>query len=265
MEAFKNDIIDLPIWVLNLYRDTNRRQFMEFQLQNLGLKFSIVEALDGNNLVENDLHFYSKKIALRDYGRELTSSELGCALSHIGMWQKLVDSEYDEVLILEDDVLIGRALIGVLRNRRKLPFGYQHINFSTKAKQLPFGEAVIDIYRASKHLENAYSTEAYLITKSGAQKLLSLLDPLYLPIDHFVCITDIVSYGIYPSIAISADFSSSIGRRGQYMPKVSFRQKKWRQFKQILKAVAIFFGVSKEALIKAHWKLNKIEDKLSQK
>jgi glycosyl transferase family 25 len=231
---------------------------MEARFHNLELEFEFIVAVDGKTLSENDLAIYSKTIALRDFGRELTPGELGCAFSHIKMWQKLVNSDYEEVLILEDDVLIGRALIDILHNRNKLPKDYQHVNFSTKAKQQPTGDFVTDIYRASNHMERAYSSEAYLITKSGAQRLLDLVNPLYMPIDNFITIAGIVSYGIFPSVAVSAGFSSSIGRRLDNMPKVTFGQKKWRQFKEILKSIAIFFGATEQSLINAHLKINKI-------
>jgi len=250
--------IDIPVWIINLKRDTDKLLFMQTQMQRLGIEYQVFEAIDGRSLDQDQKAPYSRSIALRDFGRELTPGELGCALSHIKMWQRLVNSEYDEVLILEDDVLIGWALIEVLENREKLPSDYQHINFSTKARQQPFGNIISDIYRASNHLERAYSTEAYLITKPGARKLVDLVNPLHMPIDNFVSIAGIVSYGVFPSVAVSADFSSGIGRRWDNMPKVTSGQRKWRQFKEILKSLAIFFGATEQGLIKAHLKINKI-------
>lgn len=258
MKELTNTTLDLPIWILNLERDVEKRQFMKNRLNNLGLNFEFIKAIDGNTLSEVDLSVYSKTFAVRDFGRELTPGELGCAISHIRMWQKLVDSEHGEALILEDDVLIGWALIQVLNNRDKLPTDYQHLNLSTKARQQPKGEIITDIYRASNHIERPYSAEAYLITKSGAQKLIDLVEPLYMPIDNFISIAGLVSYGVFPRVAVSADIPSTIGRRWDNMPKVTFGQKKWRQFKQILKAVAIFFGATEQSLINAHLKVNKI-------
>lgn len=258
MEELDKTTLDLPIWIVNLEKDIDKRQFMEDQLRKLELNYEIIPAIDGKLLSENDLVFYSKTIALRDFGRELTPGELGCANSHIKLWHSIVDHNYDEVLILEDDIHIGRDLVDILRHRDKLPSDYQHINFSTKAKQRPIGDFVFDIFRASNHIERAYSTEAYLLTNSGARKLLDLVYPLYMPIDNFISIADIVSYGIYPKVAVSGNFSSGIGQRWTNIPKLSFGQKKWQQFKEILKSIAIFFGATEQGLINLHLKINKI-------
>ena len=253
-----NSAIDIPIWIINLKRDTERLLFMQTQMQRLDLDYRIIEAIDGRSLGDNEKAPYSKSIALRDFGRELTAGEIGCALTHIKIWELMVKEGIEEILILEDDVHLGTALIGVLNHRDRLPQDYQHINFSTNARQAPFGDFVTDIYRASRHIERPYLTSAYLLTKAGAQKLLKLVSPLYMPIDNFITITDIISYGIYPRVVVLAETPSGIGRRSDNIPKVSFWQKKWRQFKEILKSIAFFFGATEQGLINAHLKVNNI-------
>lgn len=253
-----NSAIEIPVWIINLKRDTEKLVFMQTQMQRLGVDYRVIEAIDGRSLGEDQMAPYSKKISVRDFGRELTAGEIGCALTHIRIWNLMVEEGLDEVLILEDDVHIGIGLIEVLKHRDRLPKDYQQINFSTRAKQRPFGCIISDIYRASNHQETPYSAEAYLINRSGAQKLLELVDPLYMPIDNFIIITDIVSYSIFPTVAVSSDIPSSIGRRSDNMPKLTFGQKKWRQFKEILKSVAIFFGATEQGLINTHLKINRI-------
>ena len=253
-----NSSIDIPVWIINLKRDTERLQFMQEQMKRLEIDYHVIEAIDGRSLGEDEIEPYSKSIALRDFGRELTPGEIGCALTHIRSWKLMIEEDISEVLVLEDDVHIGSGLIEVLKHRDRLPEGYQHINFSTSALQVPFGEFVTDIYRASLFKERPYLTSTYLITKNGAQKLLDLVSPLYMPIDNFITITDIVSYGIYPRVAVLAETPSGIGSRSKNMPKLSFGQKKWRQFKEILKSFAIFFGATEQGLINLHLKINKI-------
>ena len=249
---------DIPVWIINLKRDTDKLSFMQTQMQRLGIDYQVIEAIDGRSLGEDQKAPYSRSIALRDFGRELTAGEIGCALTHIRIWNLMVEKDIEELLILEDDVHLGIGLIEVLKHRDRLPSDYQHINFSTNARQIPFGEYVADIYRASKHAERPYLTSAYLLTKAGAIKLINLVSPLYMPIDNFITITDIKSYGIFPRVAVLAESPSSIGRRTDNMPKVTFGQKKWRQFKEVLKSVAIFFGATEQGLINAHLKINKI-------
>lgn len=258
-------ICNLPIWVLNLKRDTEKRLFMQEQLDKFGVQYQIVEAIDGRTLRPDELKPYSKEIALRDFGRELTSGELGCALSHIKMWNQMINEQLNEVLILEDDIHVGRAIFDVLAERENFPDDYQHINFSTRAKQVPFGEFITDIYRASNHLERPYLTSAYLLTMKGAQYLLKLANPLYMPIDNFISISGIKSYGIHPKVVVLSEMDSTIGRRWDNMPEPGFCLRKFREFKNILKAIAIFFGFSESGLIKIHLQLNRLLSKFKYK
>lgn len=252
------NLATVPVWVLNLKRDEQKLHFMQMQLNQLEVDFRVIEAVDGRQLKGDALIPYSKKVAVRDFGRELTPGEIGCALSHIKMWQMMIQEGLSEVLILEDDVHIGYALFDVLKNRHKFPSDYQHINFSTNARQIPFGDFITDIYRVSRHAERPYLTSAYLLTLSGAKLLLDLVDPLYMPIDNYVSISNIVSYGIYPRVVVLSDIESSIGKRWDNMPKPGFLLRKFQQFKDILKAIAIFLGFSPQMLVNIHLKINHI-------
>jgi glycosyl transferase family 25 len=255
----------VPVWVLNLKRDEERLHFMQKQLNELGVEYRVIEAIDGHSLTEKDKRgIYSKELALSYFGRELTTGEIGCALSHIRMWELMLKEQLEEVIILEDDIRIGRSLLSVLDNRDKLPQDYEHINFSTDAAQAPFGGFITDIYRASHHKEQAYLASAYCLRKKGAQKLMNLVYPFYLPIDNFVSTTDIISYGIDPKVAVLADFNSSIGKRGPHIKPKFFLRKFW-EFKEMIKSTAIFFGFSSEWLIKMHLQINNAIGKLRRR
>ena len=80
----------VPIWVLNLRRDEDRREKIEKHLHSLGVHFHFVDAVDGSLLTKKELKSYSKKAAITNYGRELKPGEIGCAFSHIKMWEMIV-------------------------------------------------------------------------------------------------------------------------------------------------------------------------------
>ena len=232
-----------------------RRAIYLFMFLQCACQYRVIEAVDGRSLTEEDLKCYSKELALRSLGRELNPGEIGAGLSHAQMWELLVNEHHQEVLILEDDVRIGRSLFAILEHKQKLPEGYEHINFSTDAAQLPFGDFITDIYRASRYKEEAWLASAYLLTAKGARKLLNLVYPLYMPIDDFVSLTDLISYGIYPKVVIPAEFASSIGRRTR-LPEPGFMLRKFWEFKNILKSIAIFLGFTPQFLVKVHLQIN---------
>lgn len=204
---------ELPIWVLNLERSKDRWYFMEEQLRRLNLKFEITRAVDGRNITENDLKHYSRKDAMKCAGRELSPGEIGCALSHARMWERIIAENLNEVLILEDDVIIGEMLIRILDCRHKFPADWEFMNFMTSAKQIPLDVSIYDIYRACRFEGYANGACAYLIDRAGAKKLLSHVYPIRWAADGLTgrtYITGLISYGVDPKVAALSNFESDI-------------------------------------------------------
>lgn len=250
------EINSLPIWVINLKQDEARRIFMAEQLNRLGLSFEFVEAVDGREVEKDDLGFYSPILARKLFDRELLPGELGCALSHIRLWEKMVNENIQEALILEDDIYIGTSFVGVLKHRDKLPDHWEHINFCTWTSVKPIGSPIVDIYRACIFIDFPYSTAAYLLTKGGAEKLLKGCIPIYRPIDHYFRILDLNSYGIEPRVVSLADFKSIIGRRKK--PKKRFFKRKSREFIDILRSIIVFLGVPSEWIASTNVRIRKL-------
>jgi glycosyl transferase family 25 len=237
---------DLPIWLLNLKPEKGRRQFMMRQFRALRFDVEVIPALDGLLLTPDDLKMYSKTKALFYCRRELTIGEIGTALSHARMWERMVRENLEEALIFEDDVWISDALPRILANRDKLPPDWEFINFSTDAPQEPFGEFVTGIYRASKHLAPADRSSAYLLNRKGVRKLLDHVYPIAHSSDGLTWRTDItglISYGIYPRAVILADLGSNVWDRAQ-IRRPGFAVRKFLEFVYILKTIIRFFGIS---------------------
>ncbi|MGH7884798.1 MAG: glycosyltransferase family 25 protein [Thermodesulfobacteriota bacterium] len=203
----------ISIKIINLERSKARREFIEKQLKRLNLNFEIVKAVDGNDLNENDLKNYSRKEALKVNGRELLSGEIGCVLSHIKVWQQLIEEDLQHVLVLEDDAMIGEMLLKILDLKETYPSDWEYINFVTDWKLVPFGNPIYDIYRIASIKGISNRTCAYLINRKGAEKLISKIYPIRLPVDNFVGktnMTGLVLYSIHPQVASFSDFRSDI-------------------------------------------------------
>lgn len=203
----------LTIWVLNLERSEQRRYFMKEQLRKFNLRFEIIRAVDGRNIPERDLKCYSRQEAVKCAGRELSPGEVACALSHAKMWERLVAKNLNEVLVLEDDVVVGEMFMRILDLRHKFPAGWELVNFMTSAKQIPFGAPIYDIYRACRFKGYANGACAYLLNRAGAERLLSHVYPIRWAADGMTgrtYITGLVSYGIDPRVVALGSFESDI-------------------------------------------------------
>ena len=80
-------------------------------IQDINIDFSFFEAIYGKNLRPEYLTFLnlSRQIA-GQCEHELGPSEFGCFLSHMILWQRLVQGDYkdyDRVIIIEDDVIFN--------------------------------------------------------------------------------------------------------------------------------------------------------------
>jgi glycosyl transferase family 25 len=238
--------LDVPVWVLNLKEDRPRLRFMQKQLRRLKLEYEVIPAVNGTALPEADRRLYSPELAAQCSKRELTLGEIGCMLSHIRIWERMLRERIRELLVLEDDVFIGQGIIDVIRNRKKLPPDWEFVNFSTDAAQAPFGEFITDIYRASRHKEPAVRTSAYLVNRRGARKLLDHALPVRYTADGLTWSTDVtglVSYGVYPRVAVLSELESSIWTMDKF-PQRSFAARKRDDFIIMLKAVARFLGLT---------------------
>ena len=175
-----------PIWVINLKRSVDRRNFIHAQLNMLGLQHEIVEAVDGRLLTSEETSaLYSPAEAIELLGRELTPGEIGCSLSHLRLYQRQVDEGHEEVLILEDDVVIDPSFIDVLRDRDRLPSDWELVLFHRLNTPLisywgsrPFGAG-----RCVKFASLVDGTQSYLLRLSAARKLLKSGYPVRMPAD----------------------------------------------------------------------------------
>ena len=103
------------IFVINLKYDVKKREHILDLCSNVGLKAKLIEATDGRLLSDSVIDtVYSKYKTIENIGRELSRSEVGCALSHKKVYQQMVDDNIERALILEDDVEFDESLISIL-------------------------------------------------------------------------------------------------------------------------------------------------------
>ncbi len=169
--------------------------------------------MDGRSIPESALKHYSRREAVKCAGRELSPEEVGCALSHAKMWERLIAENLNEVLVLEDDVVLVETFMHILYLRHRFPADWEFMNFLTSAKQIPFGPPIYDIYRACRFEGYANGACAYLLSRAGAGKLLSHVYPIRWAADGLtgrMHISGLVSYGIAPRVVALGNFESDI-------------------------------------------------------
>lgn len=213
----------MQCFVINLPKDTDRKQSISEELQKAGIEFSFFEAVNGAELMKNTntADFYNEEKAIRERYRKMTAGEIGCALSHLKIYQKMQDENIPHALIMEDDVYIETDNFRELVNKVELLydennptvtlFSYIRRYVNTKESiSLDETHVIHDYYRGG-------STYCYVITKSAAKKMLDSLFPVYTVIDKwelyqdFIKVKTIVPFCTY----VKEQFPSSITAMGR--------------------------------------------------
>ncbi len=185
----------LPIFVINMARDVERRRYMTGVLGGLGLEAEFVTAVDGRQLSDAERSVYDRDRALRTYGVEMMPSEIGCYLSHHRLYQRMVRDGIEVALILEDDVRIEPTLPTVVRDLLACPFtDWLVVRLDCKRRHVADpdtdklrGRRVAELsggaalYRLHTHI---LGVGAYLIRREGAKRMIAYGTRVFMPIDH---------------------------------------------------------------------------------
>jgi glycosyl transferase family 25 len=96
-----------PLFVISLPEDAERRRPLISALNQLNFSYEIFAGIRAKAMPLAELAgAYDSAKALRMLDRHLTAGELGCALSHIGVYRKMVADDIAHAVVLEDDAHI---------------------------------------------------------------------------------------------------------------------------------------------------------------
>lgn len=172
-------IAQSKILIVNLPRRKDRRERLKGQLDTQGINnYLFIDAVDGRDI---DIHNNGD---IEDKTRP--KGVYGCYLSHMKVWDYIVDNDLEYALVLEDDVNIENdfinkvdSLIDSLKSKGKeWDILYIGINCFDKC----IGNYVDD---------NAYyittqpywGTQSYIIKKEAIMKISDNILPINIPID----------------------------------------------------------------------------------
>ena len=229
----------IPVFVINLEEEQKKRKRTEEMLKRLGIQYAIVEAIDGRKLNENELEqVYSPQRAVEVFRRELSRGEVGCALSHLSIYRRMVEEGLEKAVILEDDAVVCDDFPTILKYLDEvspqcecLLLGYDadivreiFLYTSFWGSRKFFGK-----YRLKRFVKVAFGTYGYMITLQGARKLLAQIETIDKPIDHYTGGLELLDlYGLSPRCVMvprQEIENSSIVKERNELKKVLYTQR----------------------------------------
>lgn len=159
------------------------------QLKVAGLAGTVIDAIDGRRLSERDLaNSYDESAALRNCHRVLTRGEVGCALSHLAIYRRMVAEGLSWAVVLEDDALLGRDFRPIVEAiGERLDASVAEICLLSHVdKYMEWGRRQLPRERHLVRMVRAHGAHAYVVTSAAAEALLSANSPVVVPADYWM-------------------------------------------------------------------------------
>lgn len=227
----------LPLVYINLDSDLERRQRMQAEFARLGLPGERFAATRWTELPEiEQQRLYSPALNARLFHKPLVNGEKGCYASHLRAWHWLLDSHHQALVVLEDDVSLRPDFGRVIEAIEALPADWDMIKLigrveTGRDEKLLEQQDLTPGYELVRYARAPSLTAGYVVSRSGAAKLLASRLPFGRPIDvdlrHW-WENDLRLRGVVPApIALDeTSFQSSIGDK----PKGGLSAR-WRKFR----------------------------------
>lgn len=178
----------MQIHVINLRRSVERRQRIEARLTELGLPFSIFEAIDGSAGAHEAFANYDDAACLRQWRKTLSHGEIACFASHYVLWQRCRDSGRP-MLVLEDDASFAPHFLKAYQALPELleRFGYVRMHgFKPRRMRRLRSVPMPDGLSLVRFPKGPLGTTAYAITPEAAAILIENAATWTEPVDSYV-------------------------------------------------------------------------------
>ena len=176
-----------PVYVINLDRSEERLENIRSQLKSQDIEPIRVQAVDAQDLDPLALkEVFDTQRASRSYFVPMHAGEIACFLSHARAWKTFLEGSTESLcVILEDDAYVSDDFQTLLRDIASTEAGdWDMIKLYFKKKYaakelttLPGGRRLI------RFMRQPTGTVGQIVSRRGAEKLLSRLLPIFRPID----------------------------------------------------------------------------------
>jgi glycosyl transferase family 25 len=203
--------MEIKNFVINLKRRPDRLENFKAKCP---LEFTVVPAFDGKN-AQNESEAEKNLIKKFEY---LRPGEIGCFISHIRIFQKIVNDAIPLALIMEDDAIFCEDFLNEYdKVIREIPENTDILYIGGRfypGFQMSTGERISERIVKHLHLNNPHDSDrtahAYIVSQRLAKFILdifNMVNIIQLPLDHWILrvsiLNDIKIYNAFPLLCYS--------------------------------------------------------------
>jgi GR25 family glycosyltransferase involved in LPS biosynthesis len=176
-----------PVYYINLNRSTDRREYIEKQMQNNSISYTRIEAVDKLNITNNkigkvdEFNYNNKCIYINEKN---CPGQLGCIFSHFKTYITALKTNPDleAIVVFEDDISLDYMKTwetSIKEIVQKAPDGWNTIQLHNLNPDLivQLNDSNLNLYEKpynvfEPEVYQFYGTGAYCISKKGMETLL---------------------------------------------------------------------------------------------
>ena len=220
-ENWDGDLASLPCFVINLKSSTERWAIIQRDVAPLLPRLQRVDAVDARVQADDLLtNAALVSVATREritngtprweHDSISTIGAVGCALSHVKVWQAIVRSKAPLALVLEDNMNLHAGHLGRIKRI------VAHEGHALPPSAVWFlGNVTRSSYAADSSTRWRvptlhFGTVAYLITQQAATTLLQQALPIEMHVDHFMTKVgnlNLVATRVHPDVSVTRNWS----------------------------------------------------------
>jgi glycosyl transferase, family 25 len=172
--------------VISLQSAAARREHIEKEFGKQKVDFDFFDALTPD--LAKPL---AAKMQLNFQDDFLTPGELACFMSHVSLWQKMVDENISHMAIFEDDVFLGKDADLVLNHSTWIKPDWDIIKIEAFASKILRSNEAIEIPSTERKVFQLkgknLGTAGYILSLNGAKKYLGYIKHIQLiPLDELM-------------------------------------------------------------------------------
>ncbi|WOE31277.1 MULTISPECIES: glycosyltransferase family 25 protein [unclassified Acinetobacter] len=172
-------------YVISLTSADQRRQHIEHEFNKHSIDFKFFDAL-----TPQDAKPLAEKMQLDIHSERITGGELACFMSHVSLWQKMLDENIPYMAIFEDDIFLGENSNQFLSSSDWLKEDWAIVKLEAFSNKILLGktEQIVNTSREIAVLKcKNLGTAGYILSQKGAAAYLELIKNYELiPLDEMM-------------------------------------------------------------------------------